>query len=36
MIQTLLETIRGKSFKERVLALGGYGVDRTGEEVSEP
>ncbi len=35
-IQTLLETIRSKSFKERVLSLGGYGVDRTGEEIPEP
>ncbi|MDQ7781820.1 MAG: molybdopterin biosynthesis protein [Desulfomonilaceae bacterium] len=35
-IVTLLETIRGASFKERVLALGGYGVDRTGEEIPEP
>lgn len=35
-IQILLETMRDKSFKERVLALGGYGVDRTGEEIPEP
>ncbi|MFH1116708.1 MAG: molybdopterin biosynthesis protein [Pseudomonadota bacterium] len=35
-VQTLLETMRGESFKERVLAMGGYGVDRTGEEIPEP
>jgi len=35
-IQTLLEVIRGPGFKERVLALGGYGVDRTGEEIPDP
>jgi putative molybdopterin biosynthesis protein len=32
----LLDTIKGDSFKKRVLALGGYGVDRTGEEISAP
>jgi putative molybdopterin biosynthesis protein len=32
-IQVLLEVIKGNSFKSKVLALGGYGVDRTGEEI---
>jgi putative molybdopterin biosynthesis protein len=32
-IQIVLETMRGDSFKRRVLALGGYNVDRTAEEV---
>jgi putative molybdopterin biosynthesis protein len=32
-IQVLLEVIKGNSFKNKVLALGGYGVDRTGEEI---
>jgi putative molybdopterin biosynthesis protein len=32
----LLDAIKGDSFKKRVLALGGYGVDRTGEEISAP
>ncbi len=35
-VQILLETMRGNSFKERVLAMGGYGVDRTGQEIPEP
>lgn len=35
-IRTLLEVIKGPGFKERVLALGGYGVDRTGEEIPDP
>jgi putative molybdopterin biosynthesis protein len=35
-IQRLLEVIRSTHFKNRVLALGGYGVDKTGEEVPEP
>ena len=30
-VQTLLETIRTREFKDRVIALGGYGVERTGE-----
>ncbi len=32
-IQVLLGVIKGNSFKKKVLALGGYGVDRTGEEI---
>jgi putative molybdopterin biosynthesis protein len=35
-ILTLLEVMRSRSFKNRVLALGGYGVERTGEEIPEP
>ncbi len=35
-IVTLLDVMRGETFKQRVLALGGYGVERTGEEVSPP
>jgi putative molybdopterin biosynthesis protein len=35
-IKILLDVLRGPSFKQRVLALGGYGVDRTGEEVPQP
>jgi putative molybdopterin biosynthesis protein len=35
-IKILLDVLRGQSFKQRVLALGGYGVDRTGEEVPQP
>jgi putative molybdopterin biosynthesis protein len=34
-ISILLDTIRSAPFKERVLALGGYGVERTGEELPE-
>jgi putative molybdopterin biosynthesis protein len=34
-ITTLLEVMKTPAFKERVLALGGYGVERTGEEVLE-
>ncbi|WDP84518.1 MAG: molybdopterin biosynthesis protein [Desulfobacter sp.] len=30
-IQTLVKTIQTREFKERVLALGGYGVEKTGE-----
>ena len=30
-VRTLLETIRTREFKERVLDLGGYGVEKTGE-----
>ena len=32
-IRILLEVIKGDSFKSKVLALGGYGVDRSGEEI---
>jgi molybdenum cofactor synthesis domain-containing protein len=32
-VQALLETIAGDAFKKRVLALGGYGVEKTGQEV---
>ncbi len=32
-VQALLETIRSSEFKERVTALGGYGVERTGDEL---
>lgn len=35
-IQILLDVMRGQRFKERVLALGGYGVERTGEELTGP
>jgi len=35
-IKILLDVLRGQTFKQRILALGGYGVDRTGEEVPEP
>ena len=35
-IVTLLEVIRTPAFKKRVLALGGYGVERTGDEIPEP
>jgi putative molybdopterin biosynthesis protein len=35
-ILTLLDVIRSPQFKNRVVALGGYGVERTGEEVPEP
>jgi molybdopterin molybdotransferase/putative molybdopterin biosynthesis protein len=35
-IATLLEIMRGETFKTRVLALGGYGVERTGEEIPPP
>lgn len=35
-IKILLDVLRGQSFKQRVLALGGYGVDRSGDEVPEP
>ncbi|MCG8615630.1 MAG: molybdopterin biosynthesis protein [Desulfobacterales bacterium] len=30
-VQTLLATVRSGAFKQRVLALGGYGVEKTGE-----
>lgn len=35
-VRILLEVMRGRSFKNRVMALGGYGVQRTGEELEEP
>ncbi len=35
-ILILLEVVRSKPFKERVLGLGGYGVDHTGNEVPRP
>jgi len=35
-IKILLDVLRGQSFKKRVLELGGYGVERSGEEVPEP
>jgi putative molybdopterin biosynthesis protein len=35
-IQAMLETMRSKRFRDKVLALGGYGVDRTGEELKPP
>jgi putative molybdopterin biosynthesis protein len=35
-VTILLNTIRSDTFKERVLSLGGYGVERSGEEVPQP
>ncbi|MCF8087123.1 MAG: molybdopterin biosynthesis protein [Desulfotignum sp.] len=32
-VQILLETIAGDAFKQRVQTLGGYGVERTGQEI---
>ena len=32
-IRILMETIAGDAFKKRVLALGGYGVEKTGQEI---
>jgi putative molybdopterin biosynthesis protein len=32
-VQILLETIVGDAFKQRVHMLGGYGVERTGQEI---
>jgi putative molybdopterin biosynthesis protein len=32
-VKILLETISSDEFKERILALGGYGVERTGQEI---
>ncbi|MCA1960528.1 MAG: molybdopterin biosynthesis protein [Desulfomonile sp.] len=32
-IRIMLDVMRSPRYKERVLALGGYGVDRTGEEI---
>lgn len=32
-IRTMLDVMQSPRYKERVLALGGYGVDRTGEEI---
>jgi putative molybdopterin biosynthesis protein len=34
-IQRVLETIRSQDFKKMVLAMGGYDVSRTGEELNE-
>ena len=30
-VRTLLHTVRSDAFKQRVMALGGYGVEKTGE-----
>jgi putative molybdopterin biosynthesis protein len=35
-IKILLDVLRGGTFKQRVIALGGYGVERSGDEVPEP
>lgn len=35
-IQTLLEVLGSKSFKHRVHKLGGYGVEKTGQEIPQP
>jgi putative molybdopterin biosynthesis protein len=35
-IRTLLEVIQGSSFKKRVSALGGYGVEMVGQEIPRP
>ncbi|MBI5249586.1 MAG: molybdopterin biosynthesis protein, partial [Desulfomonile tiedjei] len=35
-IARLLEVMRSSRFKNRVTAMGGYGVEKTGEEVPEP
>jgi putative molybdopterin biosynthesis protein len=35
-VSTMLEVMRGSEFKKLVLAMGGYGVERTGEEVPPP
>lgn len=35
-IVTLLEILKSPAFKERITALGGYGVERTGEELLPP
>ena len=35
-IRTLLHVIQGSSFKERVSALGGYGVGMVGQEIPRP
>jgi molybdopterin molybdotransferase/putative molybdopterin biosynthesis protein len=32
----MLEVMAGRTFKETVSAMGGYGVDRTGEEIPRP
>lgn len=32
-VQALLGTIQSEQFKQRVMALGGYGVDKTGQEL---
>lgn len=35
-IRIMLDVMRSTRFKDRVLALGGYGVDRTGDEIPQP
>ncbi len=35
-VSTMLEVMRGSEFKKRVQAMGGYGVEHTGEEVPPP
>ncbi len=35
-ILTMIEVMRNSKFRKRVLALGGYGVERTGEEIPAP
>lgn len=35
-IRTVLDVMKGPAFKQRVMALGGYGVDQTGDEVPDP
>jgi putative molybdopterin biosynthesis protein len=35
-ILTMLDVMRNSSFRKRVLALGGYGVERTGQEIPAP
>jgi putative molybdopterin biosynthesis protein len=35
-IRIFLDVIRSPALKKRVLAMGGYGVERTGEEIPEP
>jgi len=32
-VQILLKTISSDEFKERILVLGGYGVEKTGQEI---
>jgi putative molybdopterin biosynthesis protein len=35
-IRILLQVIQGENFKKRVIALGGYGVERSGQEIPPP
>jgi putative molybdopterin biosynthesis protein len=35
-VALMLRVMRGAEFKQRVLAMGGYGVERTGEEIPPP